>query len=502
MKGVQFIYFRWGMKYRIFALFLTLILLTSCSRNLELTPHYKIVGLKIDPPAVTISMDSEFKFSAYLLDQNGGTKEADDVLWWVASEYAGEVEPDGTYMPSRLGSNSIYASSGGFQAEAHVEVVPGAAVSIEVYPRDLTLATGEKIQLYGYVIDAYGNRVADISYDPSCWRFDELVLTLDHTSWNGVFANASADGNGWVEVTWDGVVKRITIPVIDVPRYYYDSQWRVENEAGWGFEPVGVEMGNDGNIWVGVHDYPNREYECLHEYTPSGTHLLTLGKGGILQGEFRRPNDLVFDNEGNMYAADTENYRVQKFDADGNFLKSWGIYGGNDGEFKYPARIAFYDGYIYVTDYQRHCVQKFDLEGNFILSWGIFGGDDGKFCYPSGIAVDSNGYVYVADQGNNRIQKFDGNGSFIKKWGSNGYSVGQFIQIVGLTVDSDGDIYVVDAGANLISKFDNEGNFITRWGGSGSGDGFFDRPFDVAVDNEGNVYVADYDNNRIQKFRP
>ena len=75
-------------------------------------------------------------------------------------------------------------------------------------------------------------------------------------------------------------------------------------------------------------------------------------------------------------------------------------------------------GNVYVADTNNNRIQKFDSSGTFITKWGSSGTGDGQFEYPTGIAVDSSGNVYVADTDNHRIQKFDSNGTFLTKWGS------------------------------------------------------------------------------------
>ncbi len=63
-----------------------------------------------------------------------------------------------------------------------------------------------------------------------------------------------------------------------------------------------------------------------------------------------------------------------------------------------------------------------EIPSLFLKKWGVYGTDDGKFKYPVGIAVDFEGNVYTVDpNNNNRVTKFSSIGTFITKWGIFGY---------------------------------------------------------------------------------
>jgi DNA-binding beta-propeller fold protein YncE len=78
------------------------------------------------------------------------------------------------------------------------------------------------------------------------------------------------------------------------------------------------------------------------------------------------------------------------------------------------------NGNVYVTDMKNHRIQKFDANGNFIMAWGSEGEADGQFKNHAGVAIDSDNNVYITDQNNGRIQKFTSGGQFITMWGSPG----------------------------------------------------------------------------------
>ena len=83
-------------------------------------------------------------------------------------------------------------------------------------------------------------------------------------------------------------------------------------------------------------------------------------------------------------------------------------------------------GNVYVADTDNNRIQKFTSAGAYVAQWGSEGSGNGQFDEPYGIAVDSAGNVYVADTDNNRIQKFTSAGAYVTQWGSYGSGNGQF----------------------------------------------------------------------------
>ena len=83
-------------------------------------------------------------------------------------------------------------------------------------------------------------------------------------------------------------------------------------------------------------------------------------------------------------------------------------------------------GNVFVSDFNSR-IQKFDANGNFLTQWGSRGKGDGQFLSsPDGLAVDKAGNVYAADAYNHRIQKFDNQGKFLLAWGKQDSGEGDF----------------------------------------------------------------------------
>ena len=81
-------------------------------------------------------------------------------------------------------------------------------------------------------------------------------------------------------------------------------------------------------------------------------------------------------------------------DSPPSFLLKWGSNGSGDGQFSSPRGVAVDSaGNVYVADSNNYRIQKFSNTGTFLTKWGSIGSGDGQFVNPRGVAVDSVGNV-------------------------------------------------------------------------------------------------------------
>jgi PKD domain-containing protein/NHL repeat-containing protein len=280
----------------------------------------------------------------------------------------------------------------------------------------------------------------------------------------------------------------------------YLTQWGSFGSGDGQFmNPTGVATDSAGNVYVA--DINNHR---IQKFSGTGTYLTQWGSPGNGDGQFNSPVGVATDVAGNVYVADLDNRRIQKFTGVGAYLTQWGSPPDSSNRlFIAPYAVATdAAGGVYVTDFGNNSVMKFTDTGTYLTQWGSFGSGNGQFQNPQGVATDSAGNVYVADYNNQRIQKFTGTGIYLAKWGSFGSGNGQFAFPIGVATDAAGNVIVAELSNNRIQAFSSTGTFLTKWGSLGNGNGQFSTPRGVATDAAGNIYVADQGNHRIQKFGP
>ena len=224
--------------------------------------------------------------------------------------------------------------------------------------------------------------------------------------------------------------------------------------------------------------------------------VLCIGKKGCGEGLLNEPMGVAVTAKDEILVADNQNHRVQVFDSNGTFLRSFGHKGENAGEFKNPTGIAINkDRNILVSECYNHRVQILSWEGRHLGSFGGKGSLDSQLSYPWGLSLDSTGNVIVADTCNKLIKIFTPDGRFVVKIGGQG-SFSFPIHCVQC-----GEYFIVsDSSEHCIKVFNREGHFQYKFGKSGKGDGEFRWPWFMSVTQSKHLLVCDGENHRIQVF--
>jgi tripartite motif-containing protein 71 len=229
----------------------------------------------------------------------------------------------------------------------------------------------------------------------------------------------------------------------------------------------------------------------------------SFGSVGSANGQLKTPQGVTTDAQGNVWVADSENHRLQKFSPQGQYLSQFGSLGSANGQLNTPSDIAVTaSGDLWVVDKGNDRIQKFSAQGAYLGQFGGLGSGQGQFNDPWGIAIGPNGTIWVSDRANNRIQQFTASGTFIRSVGNSGSGNGQFSGPVGIAVDPSNNVWVVDRVNNRVQQFSSTGQYLSQFGSKGSADGQFEGPRAIEVAPSGNLVVTDRWLNRVQVISP
>jgi uncharacterized protein (TIGR03437 family) len=191
--------------------------------------------------------------------------------------------------------------------------------------------------------------------------------------------------------------------------------------------PIGVAIDSAGNIYFA--DLSNervRKIDTAGVITTVAGNGTTgfSGDGGLATAAaLHSPHGVGVDAAGNIYIADTTNYRIRKVTPAGIISTVAGtgdvLYNG-DNKPATAATMIPWDvkadaaGNLYISDWLNNRIRKVDTSGIITTlagtGTGAFSGDGGAgtsaaLSAPTGLAVDSGGNIYFADSLNHRVRR-------------------------------------------------------------------------------------------------
>ena len=229
---------------------------------------------------------------------------------------------------------------------------------------------------------------------------------------------------------------------------------------------MGCAEGDDDGMWRGRMEVVAGASRVISDapirHSPDQTADVTLEEDLVIDGGEGRSFSSVFgittDRSGNIYVADSEQKRVQKFDETGSFQTSVGSLGVGPLQFKAPVDMALdSEGRLYVLDSELDRVTVFNPDLSFADIWQT------QVTKPRRIRIDAEGnvLVFVITQ-HDLIYKFSPNGDPITKFYNpmetmrRTGTLTEFIAYSDAAMESTEDGYVVVSSRHpyKISKFD------------------------------------------------
>lgn len=134
-----------------------------------------------------------------------------------------------------------------------------------------------------------------------------------------------------------------------------------------------------------------------------------FGQLGSGNDDFHTPSDIAADDNGMLYITDQFNNRIQVFDGQGNWQRSFGEagYGTDNANFLLPTSIEYDRGHLFISDLVNRAIKVFDTQDQIIDSFAAFGADasKGQLWMPY-LLHARDGRLYLPDCALNRINVY------------------------------------------------------------------------------------------------
>jgi DNA-binding beta-propeller fold protein YncE len=264
-----------------------------------------------------------------------------------------------------------------------------------------------------------------------------------------------------------------------------------KNLYAWAFAHT-VRVDKDDNIWA-----TDKGSDMVVKFNPQGQVEMVFGRKSeaadegahpwphpkppapAVDGRFRQPTDVTWDNSGNIYVSDGYiNARIAKYDKAGNWVKSWGTHGKGPGQFDLVHAIASdADGNIYVADRNNRRIQVFDGDGNL------------KRIIHVNVAFPDSAQPAIGNKPNLK--------DYLKSGGSQTPGAPWTLCI---TPPPHQVLYTSDSFPGRIYKLSLDGKVLGVLGQSGKQLGQFGWVHEIACPSENTLYVAEILNWRVQKL--
>lgn len=179
-------------------------------------------------------------------------------------------------------------------------------------------------------------------------------------------------------------------------------------------------------------------------------------------GEFANAVSMSANAAGELFVLDAGKNELLKFSPKGELLKTIGGRGWGDLEFDSPTDVcANFALDIYVADYNNRRLQRFDRKMNLVQTFtidNIMPPLSGAF-YPRACALSSQGELFVIESDGGRILKFTPAQQLEHEFGSFNAGAGALLDPRDIAVTPEGRVFILDG--HRVVEFDTFANYIS-----------------------------------------
>ena len=276
--------------------------------------------------------------------------------------------------------------------------------------------------------------------------------------------------------------------------------------------PCGITF-DSKNQRVIVSDSDNHRLQFFNQHDL--THLLTVGSIGTNLGQFKYPAGLCIQPSTNhLLICDEINHRVQVWSADDDDkvqpIYSIGRIGQSSdakGEFNRPSGICCSpDGSFSVAEWSNNRVQRFDASGRFLTTFGCQGKNEDQFQIPIDVCHLHHHFA-PSSSASSLLLVIDCDNNCLSIWSADSHQHITNIQMKGdprgVCVDLNGFVNVSCDSPSFVCIYDPRKSYQllqTLGDQAGSAPGQFNYPTDICVDDLNTLMVVDCYNHRVQFF--
>ncbi|CAF1454089.1 unnamed protein product [Adineta steineri] len=285
----------------------------------------------------------------------------------------------------------------------------------------------------------------------------------------------------------------------------------------------GIFVDINNMLYCSMYYYHQVVYKSLTQNLNVWSNVAGVSNtAGSTSTTLNGPMGIFVDNYLNLYVADFENGRIQKFASgqlNGATISTGAI------TLSHPTSVMLdSDGYMFISDNSNHRIIGSGPNGFRCIAAcsGSPGSSASQLCNPQSISFDSYGNIFVTDYNNNRVQKF-----LLLSNGCNTTTATTTIAVIsfnqpifgayatwnnvsitfansstvgtspyGIFVDTNNTVYVANQASNQIQIWLSGSSIPTRNITSG-----VTSPYSIFATITGDIYVDNgYTNNRVDKW--